>query len=670
MGARIDRRRMRSLLSLGLVITVVLVLSTETVESLDSADGKGSVKGPVMGIDLGTTYSCVGVYKNGRVEILQNDQGNRIPPSVVAFTKEGRLIGDAAKNQAALNPTNTVYDAKRLIGRTFYEDSVQGGAKHWPFEITNKDGKPHISVEYDGSVKTFAPEEISSMVLTKMRKIAEGYLGSTVNNAVITCPAYFNDQQRAATKDAGAIASLKVLRVINGPTAAALAYGLDRKDQEERNILVFDLGGGTFDVTVLTIEKGVFEVASTNGDTHLGGKDFDQRVMAHLVKVFKRKHKKDMSGDKRAIQKLKREAERAKRTLSSNAQTRIEIEALFDGVDFSETLTRAKFEELNLDLFKKTMKPVKKALEDSRMAKSDIDEVVLVGGSTRIPKVQQLLSNFFNGKELNQDINPDEAVAYGATVQGGILSGEGGEAVKDVLLLDVAPLSMGVETEDGLMSKIIDRNTVIPTKKTQEYTTVQDNQAQVNFQIYEGERSVAKNNHLLGSFTLENIPAAKKGVPKIDVSFDIDQNGILKVAAVEKAGGSSAGVTITNDQNRLTKDQIDKMVEEVAKYAEEDKQAKLIAEAARELREYLETQRNFPGLDKLKMKDRRKHQKAVEGAFDFLKNTDKATHVDIKAKHREVEAICSPITALLYDGGDAKDDEESAPDTDAKADEL
>jgi heat shock protein 5 len=461
---------------------------------------------------------------------------------------------------------------------------------------------------------------------------------------------------------------MNVLRIINEPTAAAIAYGLDKKT--EQNILVYDLGGGTFDVSLLTIDNGVFEVVATNGDTHLGGEDFDQRIMSHLMKVFKKKHKKDMSGDKRAIQKLKREAERAKRTLSSNAQTRIEIEALFDGIDFSETLTRAKFEELNLDLFKKTMKPVKKCLEDSKMSKSDIDEVVLVGGSTRIPKVQQLLSNFFNGKELNQEINPDEAVAYGATVQGGILSGEGGEAVKDVILLDVAPLSMGVETEDGLMSKIIDRNSVIPTKKTQEYTTVQDNQQSVNFQVYEGERSVAKNNHLLGSFTLENIPAAKKGVPKIDVSFDIDQNGILKVSAVEKAGGSSAGVTITNDQNRLTKDQIEKMVEDGAKYAEEDKNAKLVAEAARELRDYIGTQKTFKGLDKLKMKDRRKHSKAIEAADEFLKNNDKATHVDIKAKLRETEAVCSPITALLYDGGEAQDEEEGAPDDDARADEL
>jgi heat shock protein 5 len=660
---------MRSFGVAGLFICVLLAFSSESVEGLDAKTGKGTIEGSVMGIDLGTTYSCVGVYKNGRVEILQNDQGNRITPSVVGFTKEGRLIGDAAKNQIAMNPTNTVYDAKRLIGRKFYDETVQADAKLWPFKIINKDAKPMIEVEIDGQAKQWSAEEVSSMVLTKMRKIAEGYLGKTVVNAVITCPAYFNDQQRSATKDAGAIAALKVLRVINEPTAAALAYGLDKKEQAEQNILVFDLGGGTFDVTVLTIEKGVFEVSSTNGDTHLGGEDFDQRIMDYLIKMFKRKHKKDMSGDKRAIQKLKKEAERAKRTLSSSAQTRIEVEALFDGIDFSETLTRAKFEELCLDLFKKTMKPVKKALEDSNMAKSDIDEVVLVGGSTRIPKVQQLLSNFFNGKELNQEINPDEAVAFGATVQGGILSGEGGEATKDVLLLDVAPLSMGVETEDGLLSKIIDRNTVIPTKKTQEYTTVTDNQQQVHFQVYEGERSIAKNNHLLGSFTLEHIPAAKKGTPKIDVSFDIDQNGILKVASVEKGSGANAGITITNDQNRLSKDQIAKMVADSEKFAEEDKNARLSADARRELRDYLDSQKNFPGLEKLKMKDRRKHQKAVEAAYDFLKNNDKATHVDIKGKLREVEAVCSPITALLYDGGDAKEDEDQ-PDEDAKADEL
>merc|ERR1711935_194119 len=635
-------------------------------------DGK-VVDGDVIGIDLGTTYSCVGVYKNGRVEIIQNDQGNRITPSVVAFTAEGRLIGDAAKNQASLNPTNTIYDAKRLIGRMFFDETVQSDIKLWPFEIVNRDGKPLIEIDDAGETKTLTPEEVSAMVLGRMKQIAEGFLGNEVTHAVVTCPAYFNDGQRKATKDAGVIAGLNVLRVINEPTAAALAYGLDKKEEtkiEEKNILVFDLGGGTFDVTVLTIENGVFEVASTSGDTHLGGEDFDQRIMEEMMKLFKRKNKKDLSGYKRALQKLRQAAEGAKRTLSTNMQARIEIEALHDGIDFSETLTRAKFESLCLDLFKKTMGPVKNALKDSRMGKSDIDEVVLVGGSTRIPKVQALLKNFFNGKDLNSEVNPDEAVAFGATVQGGILSGEGGEATKDVLLLDVAPLSMGVELEDGIMSKIIERNTVIPTKKTQEYTTVQDNQAQVNFQIYEGERSMAKNNHLLGSFTLENIPAAKKGGPKIDVSFDIDQNGILKVGAVEKGSGSSAGVTISSDQNRLTKEQIDQMVADSAKFAEEDKNAKVTADAKRELREYLEGQKNFPGLDKLKMKDRRKHQKAVEGAFDFLKNNEAANHVDIKAKLREVEAVCSPITALLYDGGDAREDDEAAPDDDARADEL
>merc|ERR1719198_44340 len=656
-------------MKLAYVAAIALVAVCLVAEDVHAEDKKDEKVATVIGVDLGTTYSCVGVYKNGRVEIIPNDQGNRITPSYVAFDGEERFIGDAAKNQASINPTNTVFDVKRLIGRKFTDDTVQKDIKLLPFEIKSKDGKPYVEVDVKGTMKMYAPEEISAMILGKMKEIAEAFLGRKIANAVVTVPAYFNDAQRQATKDAGTISSLNVMRIINEPTAAAIAYGLDKKGGE-KNILVFDLGGGTFDVTVLTIDNGVFEVVATNGDTHLGGEDFDQRVMEYMMKIFKRKHKKDMSKDKRAIQKLRREVERAKRALSATAAARVEIESLFDGVDFSETLTRAKFEELNLDLFKKTMKPVKKALEDAKYAKSDIDEVVLVGGSTRIPKVQQLLSDFFNGKELNQEINPDEAVAFGATVQGGILSGEGGEATKDVLLLDVAPLSMGVELEDGIMSKIIERNTVIPTKKTQEYTTVQDNQAQVNFQIYEGERSMAKNNHLLGSFTLENIPAAKKGQPKIDVSFDIDQNGILKVGAVEKAGGSTAGVTISSDQNRLTKHQIDQMVAEAAKFAEEDKNAKKTADAKRELREYLEKQKSYPGLDKLKMKDRRKHQKAVEAAFDFLKR-DEATHVDIKAKLREVEMVCSPITALLYDGGEAGADEDQAlQDDETKADEL
>jgi heat shock protein 5 len=631
------------------------------------------VDGDVIGIDLGTTYSCVGVYKNGRVEILQNDQGNRITPSVVAFTQEGRLIGEAAKNQAALNPTNTVYDAKRLIGRAFYDDTVQADMKLWPFEVVNKDGKPMIEVEDGGKTKTMSPEEVSAMVLGRMKQIAEGFLGTSIKHAVVTCPAYFNDGQRKATKDAGIIAGLDVLRVINEPTAAALAYGLDRKDGDEQNILVFDLGGGTFDVTVLTIENGIFEVASTSGDTHLGGEDFDQRIMDEMIKVFKRKHKKDMSEDKRALQKLRRAAEGAKRTLSTNMQARLEVEALYDGIDFSENLTRAKFESLCLDLFKKTMGPVKRALKDSKLGKSDIDEVVLVGGSTRIPKVQSLLSDFFNGKELNQEINPDEAVAYGAAVQGGILSGEGGEAVKDVVLLDVAPLSLGTETDGGLFVKVIERNSVIPAKKTDEFTTVTDKQTTVNIKVYEGERSQARHNHLLGEFDLTGIAPAKKGVPKILLTYDIDQNGILKVDAVDKASGSQQKITITQGENRLSQDQMDKMVEDAKSAAEADRVFAQAHSARRELEEFLVTLKEYPGRDNLKLRDQRKLDSIVGKAEDFLKDSyGKASAKDYKSKMREVEADTNPITAMLYEGGDIQggDEDYDFPDDDATRDEM
>jgi len=605
-----------------------------------------------IGIDLGTSMSCVAVRRNNKVEIIANDQGNRITPSIVAFNETERLVGEPAKNQAPMNPENTIYEIKRFMGKRFEERQVQNDIKLCSYKVVEKEGNPVVDVQYMNERKQFRPEEISATILSYMKAQAEAYLGETVTDAVITVPAYFNDQSRQATKDAGTIAGLNVLRIINEPTAASIAYGLDKlSDKDAKNICVVDLGGGTSDFSILTIDGGVFEVLATSGDSHLGGSDFDTRLVQYFTEEFKKKHKLDISNNSRALRRLRTACERVKKTLSVNNMAQIEVDSLMDGQDLNSSISRAKFEDICSDLFQRTIKPLDEVFKVAKIAKSDIHDVVLVGGTTRIPKIQELVKNYFNGKQLCNSINPDEAVAYGAAVMADSLKPNNSNTQKDdFVLLDVCPLSLGLREGAENMVKIIERSTSIPVSKTKTFTTAVDNQPAVGIDIFEGERALVKDNNHIGHFLLDGIPPAPRGTLEIDVTFDVNTDGILTVSAVCKQNNKSHKIEITNDRNRLSKEQIEKMVEDAKKFKEEDEKILERNKSKQKLDQFMYGIENTLKDEKIQISsdDKEKIRQKMTEIKSWLDSTTNCTSKEVEEKYEELNAVYTPIIKEVY----------------------